>query len=325
MKFKYLAIIISISLFSCGCEKYHLSQGITFHTFYHIKYEFDRSLDKEIKAKLLSYNASLNPFNSTSIISKVNRNVPVEVDRFFTHVFDKAYDVAEQTHGAFDITCAPLVNLWGFGFQHIDNVSPEIIDSLKALVGYDKVRLENNRVIKDDQRTMLNCSAIAKGYATDVIAGLLDSCGIKNYMVEIGGEVRAKGKNPDGVCWRMEIPRPIDDNTGMISVRHKIIVLCDKSIATSGNYRNYYIKDGKKYAHTINPNTGYPAQNEILSATVIANDCMTADAYATAFMVLGLDASCQLVETLKETNHEFLDYYFIYTDEEGRLCEKASL
>ena len=252
------------------------------------------------------FDLSLNPFNPQSIISKVNRNEPVEVDSFFITVFNKAQEVSRVSGGAFDITAAPLINLWGFGFSKMDSVSPAVIDSLKQYVGYEKIRLEGNRVVKEFPQMQLNASAIAKGYACDVVGRLLDSYGIRNYMVEIGGEVRAKGKNPKGVCWRIEITKPEYDPTGIVSERQTVIPLCDKGMATSGNYRNFYVKDGAIFGHTINPATGYPAEQNILSATVIASDCMTADAYATAFMVLGMEASVELAKKLPE-----LQYYFI--------------
>ncbi len=330
LKLAYLFITTALFFLICGygCntnETYYLSQGEIFHTTYHIKYKYHKPLDNDIVRQLQLFNASLNPFDSTSVISKINRNEPVKIDSFFLTVFNKAQDVSAQTSGAFDITCAPLINLWGFGFQHSDNVTPEIIDSLKMFVGYNKIKLKDEKIIKEDSRITLNCSAIAKGYATDIIANLLESYGIADYMVEIGGEVRGKGINPKGTCWKIEIPQPIDDHTGSITKQQEIIDLCDRSIATSGNYRNYYIKDGKKYAHTIHPKIGYPAESDMLSASIICKDCMTADAYATACMTLGVDSSLQLLNHLRTAGHEILDYYFIYTDNEGKMQVKTSL
>ncbi|MDR2627894.1 MAG: FAD:protein FMN transferase, partial [Dysgonamonadaceae bacterium] len=304
---------------------FYLSEGEIFHTSYHIKYQYPEALGNKIAERLHAFDASLNPFNPSSIISKVNRNDSTRVDSLFIRVFNKANDVSLQSRGLFDITCAPLVNAWGFGFQGMDTVRASTIDSILPFVGYHKVRLVDGRVLKDDPRILLNCSAIAKGYSCDIVAGLFDSLKVANYMIEIGGEIRAKGKNPNGACWKVEIPKPIDDTTGFISERQDVLEICDKSIATSGNYRNYYLKDGKKYAHTINPLTGYPAASDMLSASVIANDCMTADAYATAFMTMGVEASCRLVEKLRQTRHEYLDYYFIYTDKAGRYRVRTNL
>lgn len=320
MKQFVLWVIPAMMILSCQKkQEYYLSQGEIFHTSYHIKYEYKEPLGKQIQEVLDSFDLSLNPFNEESVISKINNNQPVEVDDFFVTVFNKAQEVSEISGGAFDITCAPLVNLWGFGFDKTDNVTPEIIDSVKSFVGYRKVHLAGRKIVKDDPRIILNASAIAKGYSCDVVAGLLESYGIKNYMVEIGGEVCTKGKNPNGVCWKIEITRPDDDRSGLKKDRFVVLGLCDRSLATSGNYRNFYIRNGKKYAHTIDPFSGYPAENGMLSATVIAPDCMTADAYATVFMTLGLEKACALGDNIPE-----LAYYFIFSDEEGNPGVKYS-
>ena len=278
----------SVLLSSCTPKKqYYEESGTVFHTLYQIKYEAAELLTTKIDAELQQFNLSLNPFNPNSIIAKVNDNEEVEIDPWFEEVFTKAMEVSKNSNGVFDITCAPLINLWGFGFSKKDSVTPEMIDSLKGFVGYQKVHLEGKKVIKADPRLLLNCSAIAKGYACDVIAKLLEREGVTNYMVEIGGEVAMSGINPKGDCWRIGIESPEGDKSGAAKDIKEIVQLCGKGgIATSGNYRNFYIKDGKKYAHTIDPRTGYPAEQSILSATVVAPDCMTADAYATAFMAM---------------------------------------
>ncbi|MDR0866698.1 MAG: FAD:protein FMN transferase [Candidatus Symbiothrix sp.] len=314
----FLSFLSFFSFFSCGTqEKYFLTQGEIFKTTTHIKYQYHRDLGKELFARLDSFDLSLNPFNSYSIIYKVNHNEAVEVDDWFIAVFNRAKEISEMTGGVYDITCAPLVNLWGFGFEKSDEVTPYLIDSLKQFVGYQKVRLEGRKVIKADPRLQLNASSIAKGYACDVLAELLESYGITDYMVEIGGEIHAKGKNPEGEYWQIEILKPIDDATGTKQESYEVVQLADYSLATSGNYRNFYIKDGKKYAHTINPLTGYPVEGNILSASVMYPDCMTADACATAFMALGLEKACALAEQFPG-----MDYLFIYAEENGNLLEK---
>ena len=316
-----IGLSVFVSFVILGCTRpldYYLSKGEIFHTSYHIKYEASDDLSEEINATLKAFDASLNPFDTVSIISRINRNEIVEVDTFFASVFCRAKEIAIKTSGAFDITCAPLINAWGFGFHQMDSVSPALIDSLKTFVGYENICLDGRRIVKKDPRVQINCSAVAKGYACDVIAKLLDRYGIQNYMIEIGGEICAKGKNPKGDCWQIEILKPIDDNAGLIVEQQEVVGLCNKSMATSGNYRNYYIKDGKKYAHTIDPSTGYPSESDLLSATVIAPDCMTADAYATAFLVLGMEKSCKLIEELNQSGKERLAYYFIYINEDGK-------
>jgi thiamine biosynthesis lipoprotein len=309
-----------LCLFSCKQESaYFLTQGEIFHTSFHIKYQYKRELGKEIQARLDSFDLSLNPFNENSTIYKVNHNEDVEVDDWFIAVFNKAKEIYGITGGVYDITCAPLINLWGFGYEKMDDVNQNVIDSLKQFVGSDKVRLEGRKVIKDNPNLQLNASSIAKGFACDVIAQLFDSHNITNYMIEIGGEIHAKGYNPTGEYWKIEIVKPIDDSSGYQTDAQEIVRLKNVSLATSGNYRNFYIKDGKKYAHTINPLTGYPAEESILSATVIYPDCMTADAFATAFMVLGLEKATAIANRFPR-----MDYLFVYADEKGVLHEKTS-
>lgn len=294
--------------------QYYEDSGTVFHTLYHIKYQAPELLTTKIDAELQQFNLSLNPFNPNSIIARVNRNDSVEVDEWFTEVFHKAQEVSGKTEGLFDITCAPLVNLWGFGFSKMDSVTPQMIDSIQSIVGYKKVHLVGKTVVKDDSRLLLDCSAIAKGYASDVIARLLEREGVENYMVEIGGEVAMKGVNSQGECWRVGINKPEDDSTGVLNDVEEIVQLGKKGgIATSGNYRNYYVKDGKKYAHTIDLRTGYPAEQNILSATIVADDCMTADAYATAFMAMGLDKARQVAASVPG-----IEYFVIYVDNEGK-------
>jgi len=279
--------VFFILLLGCKDKKeiYIEDSGSIFHTIYSVKYKYSRQLTAEIEAELARFDNSLNPFKETSVISKVNNNEDVVLDTLFINVFNRAQEVSRMSDGLFDITVSPLINAWGFGFKNMDNITPEIIDSLKQLVGYDKITLQNGMIQKSNPLIQINTSAIAKGYASDVIASLLESYGVKNYMVEIGGEVRTRGFSPEGRCWNIGVTQPVDE--GVFDYEHiqTIITLCNKSMATSGNYRNYYIKEGKKYAHTINPKTGYPSETNILSATVIADDCMTADAYATAFML----------------------------------------
>lgn len=279
---------LSILILS-GCKSdtnnYQEDCGEIFHTTYSIKYKYGSSLKNEIEAELARFDDSLNPFKPTSVISKVNNNEEVVLDTLFTNVFMRAKEISELSDGLFDITLSPLINAWGFGFKNTENITPEIIDSLKQIVGYDKIYIENGRIVKTDSLIQINTSAIAKGYSADVIANLLESYGINDYMVEIGGEVSAKGVNSKNECWHIGIDKPVDERIPNRREFQTIIELCGKSIATSGNYRNFYIKDGKKYAHTINPRTGYPSENNILSATVIADDCMSADAFATVFML----------------------------------------
>lgn len=320
MKNLFFVIITIMIFYSCksNTKNYQEDRGEIFHTTYSIKYKYIRSLKTEIEAELAKFDDSLNPFKPTSVISKVNNNEEVVLDTFFINVFNRAENIAQISGGLFDITLSPLINAWGFGFKNMENITPEVIDSLKQIVGHDKISLENGKIIKTDSRIQINTSAIAKGYSVDVIANLLKSHGIDNYMVEIGGEVNAKGVNAKGECWHIAIDKPKDERVPNQREFQTIIELCNKSIATSGNYRNFYIKDGKKYAHTINPQTGYPAENNILSATVIANDCMSADAYATVFML------ADTATTRDIARKENLSYMLILGGEDGSTYTVSS-
>lgn len=291
---------------------FRTDEGLVFGTVYKITYQSEDNLKNEIEAELKKVNNSLSPFDPTSVITHVNHNEEVEPDSFFVHVFSLARKVSEETNGAFDITVAPLVNAWGFGFKQSTGVDSLTIDSLQQITGYQKVALRDNRVIKKDPRIMLDCSAIAKGFGVDAVAHLLESKGIKNYMVDIGGEVVVRGKNPRMNAWQIGINKPIDDSLSVNQELQTILAISDAGMATSGNYRNFYYKGGKKYAHTIDPRTGYPVQHSILSSTVIAKDCASADAYATAFMVMGLDSAKAFCEA-----HPELDAYFICASEGG--------
>ena len=291
-------------------------EGSVFGTFYHITYQSGQNLQTGVEATLQEVDKSLSPFNKESVITAINNNTSMDTNTMFTDVFQLAQEVSVATDGAFDITVAPLVNLWGFGFKNMDNVSEEKVDSLLQYVGYEKVKLVEGKIVKECPETMLDCSAIAKGYGVDAVGLYLESQGVKNYMVEIGGEVRVRGTNPKGELWHVGINKPNDDPTNMNNEIEQVLQLTQMAMATSGNYRNFYEKDGKKYAHTIDPRTGYPVQHSILSSTVLTTDCATADAYATAFMVLGLDSAKQVL-----TKHPELMAFFIYADKDGNTQE----
>lgn len=291
---------------------YQHDRGMVFGTVYHITYQSSKSLQKNIEAELAKVDASLSPFNERSIITAVNENRDTVVNKMFSDVFALAMKISDSTNGAFDITVAPLVNAWGFGFKGGAMPSRHQVDSLKALVGYHKVSLTNGRVSKTDPRIMLDCSSIAKGYGCDVVAKFLSAKGIDNYMVEIGGEIVTRGISEKRLPWKIGVTKPTDDSLNVNQEIQTIINVTDKAMATSGNYRNFYYKNGRKYAHTIDPSTGYPVQHNILSSTVIADDCATADAYATAFMVMGLDKAKAIL-----SRHPELMAYFILASDDG--------
>lgn len=295
-------------------KPYQYDQGMVFGTVYHFTYQSDENLKEEIEAELKKFDDSLSPFNDSSVISRVNRNEELVTDSFFQACFKRSMEISKETDGAFDITIAPIANAWGFGFKKGAFPDSLMIDSLRQFTGYEKVSVVDGKVIKQDPRIMLSCSAVAKGYSVDVVAHLLDRKGIKNYMVDIGGEVVVKGENPKQAEWRIGINKPVDDSLSVNQELQTVLKVTDLGMATSGNYRNFYYKDGKKYAHTIDPRTGYPIQHSVLSTTVIAKDCMSADAYATAFMVMGLKEAEKFANA-----HPEIDVYFIYTDDNGNI------
>ena len=311
----FLLVLLIGSIVIIGQQRstpYQHNSGFIFGTVYHITYQSDDNLQAEIEKELKKVDQSLSPFNKTSVISRVNRNEKVKVDDMFAEVFNLAESISKETDGAFDITVAPMVNVWGFGFKQGVEPRRQVLDSIRALVGYQKVKLAGRHVVKQNPGMMLDCSAIAKGYGSDIVARYLKAKGVQNFMVEIGGEVVTCGNSEKRVPWRIGVNKPADDSLGTNGQLQTVLNVTDMAMATSGNYRNFYYKNGKKYAHTIDPKTGCPVQHNILSATVLAKSCAMADAYATSFMVMGLDGAKKVLKT-----HPELLAYLIYSDAKG--------
>jgi len=270
-------------------QSYYKHQGTVFGTYYNIRYEAASNLEDSILNRLNEFDASLSTFNPHSTISVLNQGRDTILDDYFTAMYATAQEISELSNGAFDITVAPLVNAWGFGFTSREDITPELVDSLRRI------------------KNILDASAIAKGQACDVIADLLRENGSENYLVDIGGEVVLHGVNDRGEPWKVGISKPIDDITGQQNEIQEVISSTDLCMATSGNYRQFYYDGDMRRSHTIDPRTGYPVNHNLLSATVFASSCMRADALATACMVLGLDSALQLIESLPET-----ECYLIY-------------
>ena len=314
------AILLVVFLIGYSHKKGEYMQiaGFTQGTTYHITYESKggEDLKASIDSLLADFDRSLSTYLPTSLISRFNNNEKgLHADKKFTDVFIKSYEVFKKTDGAFDITVAPIVNALGFGTRKDTlNVDSTMIDSLLQYIGMEKVKLQGDTLVKTDSHVTLDVNALAQGYSVDVVVNYLENRKIKNYMVEIGGEIRARGKNEQGNYWRIGIDKPVDGNSIPGTELQSIVRLNDRSLATSGNYRKFYEKNGIKYVHTINPKTGYPVISNLLSATVVAKDCMTADAYATAFMVMGTDRSIAFLN-----ENRFLDAYLIYSDEKGNF------
>ena len=285
-------------------------EGMIFGTVFHATYQCDSSLHQAIMGELQRVDASLSMFNPNSTISLINKGESQETDSLLRIVFRQSQEISRTTDGCFDVTVAPLVNAWGFGFKSGALPDSSQIDSLLQFVGWQKVTLTGDKIEKQDERIVMDFSAIAKGFGSDQVASFFNSRGIQNYMIEIGGEIVVKGHNPNGKDWHVGVNRPIEDNTSKNQEIQAVIPLTNCAMATSGNYRNYYIgANGKKLAHTIDPHSGYPVQHSILSSTVVAPTCSMADAFATSFMVMGLEKAQQVL-----AKHPELQAYFIYSD-----------
>ena len=290
------------------------AQGSTYSIVYDNKKNIDPGeLRKRVEKILYDFDMSLSLYKDSSIISKINRNEDAVPDSFFTEVFRKSVIISEMTEWAFDITVGPLVNAWGFGPDEHKNFSELKRDSLLRLVGMSKVSLVNGRLVKSDPHICLDVNAIAQGFSVDVICRLFDNLGIKNYLIEIGGEVGAKGKKGANL-WRIGIDKPVDNNMSPGQTLQAIIKISDKALATSGSYRKFYIENGIKYSHEIDPKTGYPAKNTLLSATIIADDCTMADGIATACMVFGKDKTIEFLNI-----HPEFEAYLVYSDDSGNF------
>ena len=321
---RHIFISVFIMLF-CSCNfraEYNTLNGFALGTTYHIVYEQPALKKGEYKPlpnipdivaqAFRDIDLSLSVYNEESIISMVNRNEPVDLDTLFLRVFNRGQEVYSLTSGAFDMAAAPYFDLWGFGFKRREQVTQAKLDSVAPFAGMDKIWISDGKIEKTDPRVSLNANAIAKGFCSDVIASRLSTAGVKNLLVEVGGEIYCKGVNGKGRIWSIGIDRPEYGNYIPGAEMQATLLISGKGLATSGNYRNFYEMDGKKYGHTVDPATGRPVQHSLLSATVIASDCMSADAFATAFMVMGLEKTKIFLESYPQ-----IDALLIYSDETG--------
>jgi thiamine biosynthesis lipoprotein len=301
--FAIIAAVMLLLLPNTPKTQYYHNQGKIFGTYYNIRYESTEDHHDSIKAALKAVDQSLSMFNPNSVISKINRNDSVILDSLFITMFNEAQGISQLSNGAFDITVAPLVNAWGFGKNTAlgDEAKKLLgkkaqIDSIKTFVGYDKVHLTNHHLEKDEERITLDASAIAKGYACDIVANTLRQMGCENLLVDIGGEVVLQGVNDKGKAWKVGISKPKNNGEGMDNTLHEVIASTKLCMATSGNYLQYYIVENERRSHTIDPRTGYPVEHSLLSATVSASSCMRADALATTCMVLGEKEALNMIE-----------------------------
>ncbi|MEE2931761.1 MAG: FAD:protein FMN transferase [Bacteroidota bacterium] len=312
-KYSYLVFFLFSSCINVSEEKKVLVKNIgeTQGTFYNISYlSHNYNFQNDIDSILKKIDYSLSTYNPESIISAINNNEDIQTDTLFNQVFRKSQYVYHKTGGYFDCTISPLVNFWGFGPYQKERIDSSKISQLVELVGSDELSLLDNRVSKP-KSVRIDFNGIAQGYSVDLISLFLEGQGINNYLVEIGGEVRVKGLNSEKKLWRIGVSDPSEVLSGNL---HVILTLKDKSLATSGNYRKFYEEDGIKYSHIINPFSGYPAKNKLLSVSVITEDCVLADAYATAFMIMGIEKTKEFLK-----NNSNIDAYFIYSDDDNLL------
>jgi thiamine biosynthesis lipoprotein len=317
---QHIIVILFLVVWTSSCipgphGPYHNIQGFTQGTTYRITYQHptESDLQGRIDSLLRRFDSSLSSYDNTSIISAINRNIPgVLTDSMFRTVFRESARVYQVTGGAFDITLAPVINAWGFGPGQKQEVDSAMVDSLLQYVGMEKVSLSGETLVKSDPAVQLNVNAIAQGYSVDVVSAFLEELGCRNYMVEIGGEIRTNGVNDKGNFWRIGVDRPDYGNMVPGQQLQVIISMHNRSLATSGNYRKFYEKDGVLITHSIDPVTGYPKASSLLSVTILSDECITADAYATACMVMGLEKAKKFVDGEKG-----VDAFFIFGDEFG--------
>lgn len=322
---RYTFLLVAFTLVISSCKSpepgpYVSIAGFTQGTSYHMTYQspVTDSLDltEEVDAKLAEFDRSLSTYIESSLISRINRNETDSTDIYFRTVFDEALRVYAISGGAFDITVGPLIDAWGFGPGRKLEMSERVVDSILKHVGMEKVQVEDDRIVKLDPGINFDMNAIAQGYAVDVICDMFDEMDIPNYMVEIGGEIRAKGVSHRGVLWNIGIDKPAFGNMMPGMDLQAVVKLDNKALASSGNYRKYYEVDGRKIVHTIDPKTGYSRESNLLSATIITDKCITADALATACMSKGLEEAMAFI-TLQDNVEAFL----VYTDDDGLFLE----
>lgn len=297
------SILSAISLFllaMASCEKksdYVHADGIIWNTSYHITFKGNPSLADSVLVVLDAVGKSLNVFDDSSLISKVNTSDSLEIDSHFKAVYEESVRLNTASDGFFDPTLSPLITAWGFGKGHAVTADTASIDSVLAFVGIGKTNLRGNTIIKNDNRIQFNFSAIAKGYGCDCVAAMLERNGVKDYLVEIGGEISAGGNGPGKNGWRISIDKPIESE-GVVHESGAIVGISSGGMATSGNYRNFHKGAGGSFGHTISPLTGRPVSTDVISATVVAPSAMKADAAATVCMAVGSEKGAKILQNL---------------------------
>ena len=311
-----IALTFLFLFISCSRQPQKITlQGLAQGSYYAITYydEQNRNFQREIDSIFHAVDVSVNLWVDSSVISKVNRNEDVALDSIFIDNFRIAQEAARLSDGYFDPTISPIVAAWGFSYKNGDSITPQLIDSLKQLVDYRKICIESGKIVKENPAMTLDFNAIAQGYTSDLIARFLESRGIKNYLVDTGGEIMARGEKPNGQPWIVGIEKPAEnwDSERVLQTR---IALRDKGLVTSGSTRKYVERNGKRYSHCIDPKTGYPVEHNVLSVTVLAENSVWADALASICMVMGMERSLPLIESM-----DGVEAYYILVNDQNEL------
>ena len=318
-KMKKIIYIIVLCCLLTNCNTVEKQQffGMTQGSYYSITYydEQNRDFHAEFDSIFEEIESTLSLWDENSVIRRVNRNdTSVVLNKIFIDNFNYAMRAAELSDGLFDPTVGPLVQAWGFHFKEGMEMTLEIVDSLKQLVDYRKIKIENGKVVKENPNMTLDFNAVAQGYTTDMIGDFLLSKNVNNFLVDVGGEILARGRKPNGHLWKVGIEKPAE-NKESCRIVQEIVELYNQSIVTSGNYRKYVERNGKRYSHSLNPKTGYPSENSLLSATVICDNTAWADCLASICMVVGLEKAIEIIESSDYS----VDAYFIYLDDNGEV------
>jgi len=318
MKKSLPLIIIILVITSCTPRQIYKKvnfSGMAQGTYYTVTYfdHLDRNFQPQIDSLLDDFDMSVSMWQPESVISKVNRGEDISCDEIFINTYLLAREVAEASGGAFDYTVGPLVNAWGFGFEDRQQVDQAMVDSLLPLIDFRLVRLVDNKIVMDREGINFDFNAVAQGYSVDLVGEFLAAKGLENYLVDIGGEVLAVGQKPAQGPWVVGIEKPSEDELSERTLE-TTLELKNMAMATSGSYRKFYEEDGVRYSHTIDPKTGYPVTHTLLSVSVVAKDAGTADAWATALLVMGLEKGKELLSKRND-----LEAYFIYSGDDGAL------
>jgi thiamine biosynthesis lipoprotein len=319
-------MLMLLSVCACSTDRYVTIDGFAQGGTWSVKCSLSTKVSSlEVKdaidSALLCIDNSISGYNKGSTLSRVNAGERVALDSVFLDIFNISKEIWEKSGGAFDPSAGPLFDLWGFGFADSTATAEQkavMATGMKEYIGMDLFGFEETPqgtfLTKADERCRLNFNAIAQGYSCDVVAHILDSYGSTNYIIELGGEIVCKGQREQGGPWRIWIDKPEDGNNVSGALKQDVVSISDCGLVTSGNYRKFYVEDGQKYSHTVDPVSGTPVKHSLLSATVIARDGATADAYATWFMVIGTEAAKQVISS--RLAGEGVEAYLVYGDQD---------